>query len=247
MERNIILSLLAVAVLGSIGVWLLIPETRDDGVQRLPWLVEQNAGGRTRVFGFTLGETTLGEVRELFGEEGEINLFARLDAGGNPQSYAVEAYFDDVYLNGLRADFVFALTPIQATLAAMYERGLRISQLGSGSKKVKLDPTDVGALLNAPIDSITYLPWKSLDAEIIRNRFGDPAEKRVEPETDVTHWLYPAKGMDLAIDANGGVVIQYVDRGDFDRITAPLGDASPAGAPSGARGSPAPPDPAAGY
>ena len=226
MERNIILSLLAVAVLGSIGIWLLIPESHDDGVRRLPWLVEHDARGRTRVFGLTLGETTLGEVRELFGEEGEINLFAQLDAGGNPQGYAIEAYFDQIFLNRLRADFVFALAAEQATLAAMYERGLRISQLGSGSKKVKLDPADVESLLSAPIDSITYLPWKSLDAEIIRNRFGDPAEKRVEPETGVTHWLYPGKGMDLAIDANGGVVIQYVSTGDFDRVTAPLGDAA---------------------
>ena len=45
----------------------------------------------------------------------------------------------------------------------MYERGLRISQLESGGKKVKLDPADVETLLNRPIRSITYLPQARLE------------------------------------------------------------------------------------
>jgi hypothetical protein len=228
MDLKMMLSVLAIAVFGFIGIMLLLPENIDDDTPRLPWLVEQDDAGRTRVFGFTVGETTLGEVRKLFGEEGEINLFARLAADGHPTGYAVEAYFEQIYLNRLRADFVFRLAADQSTLAPMYERGLRISQLGSGSKKVKLDPRDVETLLSLPIGSITYLPWKSLDAEIIRNRFGVPAEKRTEPETGVTHWLYPAKGMDVAIDRDGGVVIQYVNRDDFDQVTAPLEEAAKA-------------------
>ena len=80
MDLKMMLSVLAIAILGFIGVYLLIPEEVDDGVVRLPWLVEQDVRGRTKVFGFTLGETTLGEVRRVFGEEGEINLFAQLGA-----------------------------------------------------------------------------------------------------------------------------------------------------------------------
>jgi hypothetical protein len=117
------------------------------------------------------------------------------------------------------------------TLAPMYERGLRISQLGSGAKKVKLDPADIETLAARPIAAITYLPWKSLDAEIVDKRFGPPAEKRVEQQTGVTHWLYPDKGMDLAMDKNGGVVIQYVNRDDYARLIAPL-DAMTQAAPT---------------
>ena len=222
MDLKMMLSVLAVAVFGFIGVMLLLPENIDDENPRLPWLVEMDEAGRTQAFGFTIGETTLGDVRVFFQEDGEINLFARLDADGNASGYAVEAYFEQIYLNRLRATFIINLDADNDLLAPMYERGLRISQLGSGSKKVKLDPVDIEVLLTIPIRSITYLPWKSLDSDIISNRFGIPAEKRSEPEMGVTHWLYPDKGMDVAINGEGDVVIQYVNRDEFDELLAPL-------------------------
>ncbi len=223
MDRKMILSILAFAVFAFIGIMLLLPdENIEDQTPRLPWQVEQDGQSRTRVFGFTLGETTLGEIRRLFREEGEINLFARLDPDHQAVAYAVEAYFDQIYLNRIRGDFVIGIQADAATLGPMYERGLRISQLGSGAKKVKLDPADIATLETLPISAITYLPWKSLDAEIVTKRFGTPAEQRLEPETGVTHWLYPDKGMDLAMDKKGGVVIQYVNKDAFAGLIAPL-------------------------
>ncbi len=223
MDRKMILSILAIGLLAFIGIMLLLPdENIEDQTPRLPWQVEQDGQGRTRVFGFTLGETTLGEIRRLFKEEGEVNLFARLSPDHQAVGYAVEAYFDQIYLNRIRGDFVIGIQADPATLAPMYERGLRISQLGSGAKKVKLDPADIATLETLPIAAITYLPWKSLDAEIVMKRFGDPAEKRLEPKTGVSHWLYPDKGMDLAMDKKGGVVIQYVNRDAFADLIAPL-------------------------
>ncbi len=218
MDRKIILYVLGAAALGFIGIMMLMPEERGDGVVRLPWLVSADEQGRTLVFGFTIGDTTLGEVRAAFGEEGEINLFTHPDRADR---YSVEAYFDQIYLNGLRADFVITLDADQAELAAMYERGLRISQLGSGGKKVTLTPQDIEALQRSPIRVITYLPWKSLDGEILDKRFGKPDERFTEP-TGVTHWLYPRKGMDIGIDRDGGVVIQYVDAREFEDLVALL-------------------------
>ena len=223
MDRKMILSILAFAVFAFIGIMLLLPdENIEDQTPRLPWQVERDSQGRTRVFGFTLGETTLGEIRRLFQEEGEINLFARLDPDHQAIGYSVEAYFDQIYLNRIRGDFVIGIQADSATLGPMYERGLRISQLGSGAKKVKLDPADIATLETLPISTITYLPWKSLDAEIVAKRFGTLAEQRLEPETGVTHWLYPDKGMDLAMDKKGGVVIQYVNKDAFPGLIAPL-------------------------
>jgi len=218
MDLKMFLSVLAVAVLGFVGIYLLLPEEVNDGVVRLPWQAEIDDQGRNRAFGFTLGETRLSDVRAVFGEEGKLSLFAQPADG----TYAVEAYFSQIYLNRLRADFVMNLVVDQDTLAEMYERGLRISQLGSGAKRVTLDPDDAKRLADHPIRGITYLPWKSLDAEIIERRFGPPAERATEEKTGVTHWLYPDRGLDIGLDPRGGVVIQYVNPTDFAALTTPL-------------------------
>jgi hypothetical protein len=224
MDRQIILSILGVAVLGFLGVLLLMPASIEDGPDRLPWRVTQDASGHSQIFGFTIGETTLTEVRTLFGEDGKVNLF---QDPTQAEPYGVEAFFDQIHLQRLRADFVIALDVDQATLAAMYERGLRISQVGSGSRKIKLDPADVETLSARPIRSISYLPKARLDDELIEQRFGTPDLRLTEPETEIVHWLYPERGMDIGRSPNGTVVIQYVNPDDFDRLLSPLQDAVP--------------------
>ncbi len=225
MERKMILSILAVAVLGVIGVMLILPDPIEDGVPRLPWLIEQTPDGGTKAFGFTLGKTTLTEVRKVFNEEGKVNLFASGPA--DARSFMVEAYFEQIYLHRLRADFVLSLDAPQDVLAAMFDRGLRISQIGSGSKKVKLDPEDIETLLSVPISTITYLPMARLEEDLLEKRFGRPDEKRTE-ENGVTHWLYPAKGLDIGREPDGSIVMQYVDARAFDNVIEQLPDRSTA-------------------
>jgi len=229
MDRKIILSVLTAALLGFIGIWLLLSIVPDEraGVRLYPWDIQQDAAGRTRVFGLTLGESTLADVRALLGEDGKLSLFAEPDGG-----FAVEAYFNDILLSNLKADWVVPLVVSTERLSGMYDRGLRASKLGSGARKVTLAPADAEALAAAPIRSITYLPWKSLEPRDIAGRFGEPAEKRTEPG-GVVHWLYPNERMDIARDKDGGVVIQYLNAKDFDRAVAPLStrDAGSRGAP----------------
>ncbi len=219
MDRKIVLTILGSALLGFFAVMLLMPPTINDGTVRLPWRTQANAAGQRQAFGFTLGETTLAEVREVFGDEGTINLF---ETTGRAERYGVEVYFEQIYLQSLRANFVISLDVDQATLAPMYERGLRISKVESGAKKIKLDPADVETLLRRAIRSITYLPQARLDEELIAKRFGTPEETRTEPETGIVHWLYPERGMDIARDPKGKVVIQYANPADFAALVEPL-------------------------
>ena len=219
MDRSIVLSILGAAVLGFVGMLLLMPDPIEDGVVRLPWLIEQDAGGHTQVFGFTLGATTLAEVRQVFREDGEINLFRTPGPSG---TLAAEVYFEQIHLARLRADFVLTLEVDQTTLAAMYERGLRISQTGSGSQKVKLDPSDAERLAERPIRAIVYLPKARLDAALIEQRFGTPSRRLTESETGIVHWLYPERGLDIGRDPSGRVVMQYVNPADFGAILEPL-------------------------
>ncbi|MCF7985595.1 MAG: hypothetical protein K9L70_14425 [Thiohalocapsa sp.] len=229
MDRKIVLSVLAAALFSFLGIWMLLSAFPDEraGLRLFPWDVERDELGRTRVFDLTLGESTLADVRALLDEEGKMNLFVSPDG-----SYSVEAYFDNIMLGNLRADWIVSLDVPQEQLALIYDRGLRVSKTGSGSRKVKLDPVDAEALVDKPIRTLTYLPWKSLEPEDIGGNFGTPAEQRTE-ESGVVHWLYPERGMDIARDRNGGVVIQYLNPDDFERAMAPLADAPPKAEASG--------------
>jgi hypothetical protein len=218
MDRKLILSILGVALFGFIAM-MLFPGDRDEqGPPRVPWDVQVDDLGRSRVFGLTLGESTLADIQSLFREQGEINLFSPA-----PDQYSVESYFEQIYLSSLRADFVVTLDAPQAILAPMYEHGLRISKLPSGTKRVKLDPTDIAVLEQVPIRHITYLPMSRLDEDLLEKRFGTPAERIKEAGTDIVHWIYPDKGMDLARDPKGKVVIQYVNPAELPALIQPLG------------------------
>lgn len=219
MDRKIVLSVIGAAILGFFAILLLMPTSTDDGIDRMPWQFTQDGTGRTHVFGLTLGQTTLNEVRAAFGEIGEITLFQNSAAA---QMYSVEAFFEQIYLKRLRADFVMTLDVEQATLSAMSERGLRISQLASGSKKIKLDPADAALLANRPIRSIAYLPKARLDSALIEQRFGAPSEQLTESKSGIVHWLYPQRGLDIARDPAGQTIIQYVNPSDFDSLRVPL-------------------------
>ena len=89
MDRKIVLGVVGAALLGFFAVLLLMPPTIDDGQVRLPWRTATDAAGNTQVFGFTLGETSLDQVRDLFGQEGTINLF---ETPGREERYGTEVY-----------------------------------------------------------------------------------------------------------------------------------------------------------
>ncbi|MGB5833169.1 MAG: hypothetical protein WBG92_14405 [Thiohalocapsa sp.] len=222
MDRKIILTVLAAALMGFIGIWLLLSIIPDEraGLRLYPWDLSKDTNGRTRVFDLTLGDSTLAKARELAGEEGKVNLFV------NPNgSHAVEVYFDNIMLSNIRADWILTLDIDQERLAGMYDNGLRVSKTGSGSRKVRMAPEDIETLPDVPIRSLTYLPWKSLEPRDIEGNFGPAAEQRTE-DSGVVHWLYPDKGMDIARDHDGGVVIQYLSAEDFEHAVAPLAPAA---------------------
>ena len=60
---------------------------------------------------------------------------------------------------------------------------------------------------------------------MIEKRFGQPErviQEMVEGETKMTHWLYPEKGLDVAMDEKGNVVMQYVSPDKFEQLVGPL-------------------------
>ena len=212
MERKIALSILALTLL-AIGIAIIMPGGRQvDTDPKLPWLIGVNADGSSTVFGLTLGKSSVADARKLLEEEGEVTLFMDPDGG-----LTIEVFFERVVLSGLKADMVMTVDLTQQEMQPLYDRGIRLSKLGSGERKVTLRPEDIDAVVAAPIHHLTYLPVANLDSDLIESRFGTPAQ-RIDDESGASHWLYPEKGLDIAVDPERKEVFQYVAPKDFERL-----------------------------
>jgi len=216
MDKKIILGVLLGSAL-IIVVGILLPPPQGGRSQFLPWQVAHTADGSTRVFGITLGKTTLAEAERMLNGAAEVTLFVTADG-----EHRVEAYFDKVGLGGFAAKLVLVLQLPPGEVQAMFDHGVRISTLGSGANKVTLASEDLRRVYGMPVASLTYLTRATLDDSLIRQRFGQPAGRIREPESGTTHWLYPALGLDIALDAKGRAVLQYVPPTQFDALAAPL-------------------------
>ena len=217
MERKIFLGILSITLI-ALAIALLVPGGRSpEGEPRLPWLTQVNDQGVLRVFGITLGESTLQQARESFQSQGKATLFQAPDG-----KYRTEVYFQRLFLSGLKADLVLTLAVSKSDTVAMFERGERISQMGSGTHKIELSSRDLEALSQQRIDSITFIPTADLDADLLRGRFGEPARRVSETTSPITHWLYPDRGLDIALNPDGKEIFQYVNPADFEKLSTPL-------------------------
>ena len=221
MKNKVFLSvLLAGLLITAIGVMLPAPDV--DRGQFLPWQIEHMANGATRVFGITLGETTLKEAEQQLRSAAKVTMFASPE--GN---YKIEAYFDKVLLGGFSSKMVMVMGVSQEDAEAIFLRGARISTLGSGTNKVTLSSEDMRWVYDMPVVSLAYLTRATLDDELLLKRFGKPAARVTELENGTVHWLYPKLGLDIALDSDRKGVLQYVLPKDFDALVQPLREMKP--------------------
>ncbi len=218
MGKHAFLSVLGFTVLTLIlGVYLSSFSEREVSHSGLPWQIENLQSGHVRVFNLVIGQSTLDDAEQLYKERSEITLFAP------PESAAViEAFFSQVKIAGLKSKMVMSIDVSAEDIQAIFDRGARISTLESGVRQVTLSDEDAETVRQSVISSITYLPSIHLDAELIVNRFGKPAEKLQDTESDAIHWIYPDKGIDIALSAAEKEVIQYVLPENFNGLVEPL-------------------------
>lgn len=216
MGRHVFLWVLIISIL-AVVIGILIPGQPREQPVNLPWQVESMADGSSKVFGLVLGKSTLQDAQQVFQEEAELSMFATDDG-----KRVVEGFFNSLTLSGLRAKMVVALDYSEQELKEIFDRGARISTMGTGKRKVALSGEDKTAAMHTPIATITYLPKVNLDAAIVEKRFGLPAEKIKEQGTDIEHWLYPDKGLDIALSEEQEDVLQYTLPSQFENLVAPL-------------------------
>lgn len=217
MERKIFLGILTLTLIALAAAILLPGGRKADEHPKLPWNLQVDSQGNLSVFDIVLGKSDLAQARQSFQEQGKANLFLTPD-----NRYMVEVYFQSIYLSGLKADVVLNLKLPEQRAKEMFERGERISKLGTGARKVDLSSSDMEQLNREKVAFITYIPAADLDEALIASRFGEPERKIQETDSPTTHWLYPAKGLDIAVNPDGKEVFQYVNPADFDQVMQPL-------------------------
>ncbi len=187
-----------------------------------PWQVAMPAPGHSRVFGLDLPGSTLAQVRRRWGDDVQLALIA--DSEGR---LSLEGYVERFEAAGIggRLLLAFDAETTAAALARWREQLPGLPQ-PSGGRRHALNPAALAELAPAALVGLSFIPAAQLDAETLTSRFGAPAE-RIAGTERIEHWLYPALGLAVALDAQGRDVLQYTAPADFERrLLAPLRAAS---------------------
>ncbi len=217
MEWKTILGITTAGLIAIIVGVLVTPKMSMEERTNLPWKITVHPDGSSQVFGLILGRSTLADAIHRIGEHPEITLFVSQQG-----DKMVEAFFEEVKLGGIRAKMVVTIALEKEQIEGMYKRGLRVSKSSSGNRKVELHPEDVRQIKQTAIAGITYLPRYDLDSDTVIRLFGHPAKRIQEEEGTIVHWIYPEKGLDIALSASEKDVLQYVEPARFEQLLEPL-------------------------
>ncbi|MDH5711882.1 MAG: hypothetical protein OEZ15_09495 [Gammaproteobacteria bacterium] len=178
----------------------------------LPWQIELLPDGATRVFGLTLSRSSLANALAVLGQDMELALVAAADEVGN-----LEMYYGNYRAGLLSGKLVLQTSSSEDNLRRWRDNAVRFEHMASGqAKKYLLAEDDLPQVLQEVITGITFIPAVNLNDEIIVARFGEPVE-RVQIDSAI-HYLYPAKGIDIAVFDEAKEVIQYVAPSEFKFI-----------------------------
>lgn len=184
----------------------------------LPWQIQTLPGGQTQVMGLTLGQhaSTLADAQKIWGSNVEVAIIAAPGEGGS-----LEAFIDPAQAGFISGKLVLTLKAPAGVITNMRQRALKSEFMDSTTRKYTLAPADRQSAAAYVVTAMAFIPQANLDATMVTDRFGPPAERRRVGE-DAEHFLYPDKGLDLTLNRRGKDVLQYVAPSDFQQLAAPL-------------------------
>jgi hypothetical protein len=213
------ISIVALILFALIVPFLLPGAGKKEGVDpniNLPWQIELDGKGGSTVFSLQPGVSTLGDVRQKFGAEMDVAIIAEPDEIG-----LLEGYYSQVALGFVLAKVIVTGNAKNEAISEIRERALKAQHMESTTRKITLHPDDLAAVDKMPIKAISVIPTVNLDEATVIQRFGPPGERVVVSEKRV-HLLYPEKGLDVLVDAEGKELLQYVAPRDFALLRDPL-------------------------
>lgn len=199
-----------------LAIYPFIGKDKDAGpITGLPWQIEILPDGSSKVFGVIPGRTTLGEAAAQLGNDMELAVMLAKGETGS-----LEMYYGRYRAGLLSAKLVLAAELDADAINALRGNAVKTEVLETGSRKYVLSSEDYTRAFSAVIQSIACLPAVNLDQDIIIKRFGEADE--VIQKNGVTHYLYPAKGLDVILSEDGKEILQYVAPSEFKRLREPL-------------------------
>lgn len=198
---------------------LVVPKTGEHKpaeLRNLPWQIDMLPDGGSRVFGLTLGHSTIADARRRHGVDMEVAVVAARNEPGK-----LEGYYPYFSAGGLNGKMVLATDLSADVVTAMRDRALKAQYMDGSTRKYRLERADFETALQARIIGITFLPAVGFDADTAIGRFGPPQE-RIRIDKQAEHLLYPALGLDILVHDKGKEILQYVAPRDFARLRNPL-------------------------
>ena len=191
---------------------------QGDGVTGLPWQIDILEDGSTRVFGLNIGVSQLADASMALGDDMELAIITSTDV---EEVGSLEMYYGHYRAGLLSGKLILHTTSSEDKLMLWRDNAEKSDYMPSGyARKYTLSADDKPRVLQETISGITFIPAVNLDEETVLARFGEPAERINLPGT--THYLYPEKGLDIAVHDASKEVMQYVSPKRFDSLVQPL-------------------------
>jgi hypothetical protein len=213
------LSLVVSLLLLSVIVFMLMREPAPDAagkdqriVKDLPWIIQTDTQGGSRVLGLNIGKSTVRQAADKFASEVEIGVFLDPD-----KTLSLEAYFDRVTLSGLLARVALELEAEQQELHEMALQSIEKKAMPSNAWQFRLPNEVKEQLMSRRFISLSYMPKVSIESDILRKRFGEPGSV-IEVDDANQLWLYPEKGLVINVMKDGKPLFQYVRPDEFQRL-----------------------------
>ncbi len=195
-------------VIASLLILILIPSTQLPAP--MPWHITIMPDGNPQVLGIHLGMTSYRHAQILLKQYGETAIFIQQDEAPP----AVEAFFNSVNLGGLSARLVLTLIVPEKRINAMLSRAREARLQPSGAYRYTPNNEDNAALINASVDTITYIPSITLHADIVQRRFGTPdyIETDKDDNSEQKIWYYHALGLNVYFTEQEKTILYYYQR-----------------------------------
>lgn len=154
-----------------------------------PWEINIHNNGNIRVFGITLGKTTIQDANQILANFPETRVIK-----DTPQGRIVAVY-DELNIGGFIASIELNYALDTTTLIKLTRNTTILAEKNYGllDKEVEMK------LLSTVINGLIYRPNIDYDIDTILQRFGQP-DSEVKLTDTITRMNYPDLGLEIMID-----------------------------------------------